>query len=77
MNAHDAEALAETIGHSRELVLVKDIIYEAESSSVLLEDSLTGYTFRIYSAEDWDDRLRTAARSGFFGDGAAWEDHPP
>jgi hypothetical protein len=77
MNAHDAEALAETIEHSRELVLVKAILHEAESSSVLLEDSLTGSTFRISSAEDWADRIRTAARSGFFGDGAAWEDHPP
>jgi hypothetical protein len=77
MNAHDAEALAETIGHSREVVLVKAIIHEGDSASVLLEDGLTGDTFRISSAEDWADRIRTAARSGFFGDGAAWADHPP
>jgi hypothetical protein len=65
----DAEALAQTIAHSREHVLVKATGRDGDHSHLVLEDELTGTPFRVFSAEDWDARIQGAEQSGFLATG--------
>jgi hypothetical protein len=77
MNKHDAEALAQTIAHSRAQVLVKATVRDGDHYHLVLEDELTGTTFRVFSVEDWDTRIQGAEQSGFFGNGDAWKESMP